>query len=254
MLARWKTHVSHAKNSKGGRWHFPNAIRLYSPEAFEHRVIRVFESLDDANLAEKCLIKRWKTRDPKYGFNLAPGGKHVPHPIKNPWNNPEYCAKAALASKTRWQDPVIRAKNVAAAKAGLNTPESKLKRSVSSKEVQSRHEVKEKASLRSKKLWLDPVFRAKCIASQKTVYNTPEFRAKKSIISKEVHSRPEVIAKMALVTESNKLREYSPEYRAKLSKAQTRYLFLKQKISKTAKKQMMHHPVSICANGKSLIR
>ncbi|KKM23993.1 hypothetical protein LCGC14_1609580 [marine sediment metagenome] len=91
---RWKNQVHVAKSSKGGRWHFPNAIRKYGKDAFSHKVLGVCDTLEEANIAEIRWIEHFDTRNPEKGFNLAKGGKHVPHPIrKNPWNNPKYRAK-----------------------------------------------------------------------------------------------------------------------------------------------------------------
>jgi hypothetical protein len=145
MEKRWKKHVYAAKSSKGGRWHFPNAIRKYGKDAFESKVLGVYDTLEEANRIEKEKIKKFNTRDPKLGFNLAEGGNSKPHPIrKNPWNDPEYRAKQ-LARPNPLNAPEARANN----KAALNTLESKTKRSATSKEVRSRPEVKAKMSISS---------------------------------------------------------------------------------------------------------
>jgi len=94
MGRRWSQHVTQSRSSKGGRWHFPNAIRKYGPEAFSHEVLEVCEDLDVANLAEECWIELLDTRNPEKGFNLAKGGAHIPHPIRrNPWDDPGYRSK-----------------------------------------------------------------------------------------------------------------------------------------------------------------
>lgn len=137
MLARWNDHVYKAKSSKGGRWHFPNAIRKYGKDAFSHEVLTVCETLEEANAYEAYFIDLFRTRDPRFGFNLAEGGQHEPHPIrKNPWDNPEYRAKQ-VGCIARLHLPEVRAK----VKASLNTPESKAKRTAISKEICARPEV-----------------------------------------------------------------------------------------------------------------
>jgi len=146
MMQRWKTHVSKAKASKGGRWHFPNAIRKYGSQAFSHKVLEICTSLEEANEAEDAWINSFSTRFPEFGFNLAKGGEHKPHGIRqNPWNNPEFRAKQ-LSRPVPFNNPQARAAN----KAALNTPESKAKRSISSKEVTSRPEVLAKISAAAK--------------------------------------------------------------------------------------------------------
>jgi hypothetical protein len=162
MEKRWKNHINAAKSSKGGRWHFPNAIRKYGPDAFSHKIIRVFDNLDDANLAEKCLIKRWKTRDPKFGFNVASGGYHVPHPKKNPWDRPEYRAKALI--------------NLSSVRASITSQQH----SIYSNDYWQKSESREKASLLSKNQWKNSQFRAKVIMAVKSSKATPESKAKRS--------------------------------------------------------------------------
>ncbi len=138
MERRWNEHVSKSSGSKGGRWHFPNAIRKYGKEAFSHQILEVCSSLEEANEAEDAWIESFSTRNPQFGFNLANGGEHVPHPIrKNPWNDPEYRAKQSENLKRITQTPQARANN----KAALNTPESKARRSAISIEIRSRPEV-----------------------------------------------------------------------------------------------------------------
>ena len=148
MERRWDKHVSQAKYSKGGRWHFPNAIRKYGKDAFEHYILKEnIKTLEEANDFEKDKIKEFDTRNPEKGFNLAFGGNSQPHPIrKNPWDNPEYREKQIARMKIMFNDPKIRA----ASRAALNTPESKAKRSISSKLSHSRPEVKAKISSASK--------------------------------------------------------------------------------------------------------
>ena len=114
---RWKNHVHAAKHSKNGRWHFPNAIRKYGPEAFSHEVLEICHDLEVANAAERRWISHYETTDPVKGFNLAKGGAHTPHPV----------------DRSYWDDPDRKARILAATKAGLNTPESKAKRSAISK-------------------------------------------------------------------------------------------------------------------------
>jgi hypothetical protein len=91
---RWKNHVCAARSSKGGRWHFPNAIRKYGSEAFDHEVLEVCDSLEEANVAEVRWIRHFDSANPEKGFNLEKGGGHTPHPIrKNPWDRPEFREK-----------------------------------------------------------------------------------------------------------------------------------------------------------------
>ena len=178
MERRWSQHVTQSKSAKGGRWHFPNAIRKYGPEAFSHEILEIVAtSLEDANVAEERWIEELQTRDPDNGFNLAKGGQHVPHPIRrNPWNRPEF-REARLAdlaranasitpeersarSKELWSDPQFASKVVSATKAGMSTPESKEKRSRQQKAIKSTPEARAASSKASQELWSDGAHRA----------------------------------------------------------------------------------------------
>ena len=140
--ARWDSHVSQALSRKGGWGHFQNAIRKYGPDAFSHEALATCWDLDGANHTEQQLIVQYDTRNPAKGFNLAKGGAHTPHPIKNPWDRPEYRAKNLPRLITATHTPQARANN----KAALNTPESKAKRAALSKEKLSDPLTKEKMS------------------------------------------------------------------------------------------------------------
>jgi group I intron endonuclease len=120
---RWNQHCVQAKSSKGGRWHFPNAIRQYGKNAFSHEVLEVCETLESANEAEAKWIDHFDSRNPERGFNLAKGGEHVPHPIKNPWDRPGYREKAIRSLKNTWSDPKKRAEASVISKTALNKPE-----------------------------------------------------------------------------------------------------------------------------------
>lgn len=126
---RWNRHVYSAKRGKGspGFSHFANAIRKYGKDAFSHEVLEVCHSLEEANGREQYWIDLYDTRNPLRGFNLAPGGAHVPHSTRNPWNRPEYRERVSASIKARWKDPKIRAQNIAASTAALRSPEVRVR-------------------------------------------------------------------------------------------------------------------------------
>ena len=161
MERRWASHCAKAKSAKGGRWHFPNAIRKYGKDAFSHEVLEVCYDLEVANLAEKCWIDLFETRDPTKGFNLAKGGSHTPHPIrKNPWDRPEFREKA-LAN--------LASANARATHSG---------RSTRSKEVNSRPEVRAKMSAATSKQFASPESRQKQAELVSSFHQDPELREK----------------------------------------------------------------------------
>jgi len=210
---RWKNHVHIAKSSKGGRWHFPNAIRKYGKDAFSHEVLGTFDSLQDANTFEKTKILELDLRNPEKGFNLAEGGNHVPHPIRNPWND-ELRKKASESAKARWNDPTIRAKNLAATKAAINTPESRVKRSMSSKKAMARPEVKEKRSQAAKAVHAQSGFKEKMSRALSGRVFTPEHRSNMAASQTGKVTSPDTITK---ISNSTKSMWQDPAYRERMS-------------------------------------
>lgn len=161
MEKRWKNHVHAAKYSKGkNQYHFANAIRKYGKDAFTHEVLEVHSSLTEANTREEFWIEHFKTRDPQFGFNISPGGSHIPHPVRNPWDRPEYREKmkAVIPKLTAaGLSPEARAKTVAALKTSefrqkaaeltrqqFSSPESRLKMSETIKALHQIPEIAEK--------------------------------------------------------------------------------------------------------------
>jgi len=160
MMKRWNRHVYDAvKKSGRGCRHFWAAIRKYGKDAFSHEVLEVHTDLNAANLAEEWFIRLFRTCDPRFGFNLKHGGKHVPHPIKNPWNRPDYRAKL---------EPVL---------AKMNDVPFSVK-SARSREVNSRPEVLAKQSAATKRQFADPEARAKMSETIAALHQDPETAAK----------------------------------------------------------------------------
>lgn len=68
---RWRSDGSgYARSS-----HFWNAIQKYGWDNFKHIIVLQNETFEYACSVEKCLIKHYKTKDPKYGYNLTDGGE-----------------------------------------------------------------------------------------------------------------------------------------------------------------------------------
>lgn len=157
MERRWASHVTKARSSKGGRWHFPNAIRKYGKDAFSHEVLEICHDIEVANLAEECWIELFDTRNPEKGFNLAKGGLHVPCLEKrNPWDAPGFKERVVKSLRERNQDPGYRAV-----------------RSRVSNEVLSR-----------------PGVRMKLSSATSFQFSTPEARALQSDRTRALHARP----------------------------------------------------------------
>lgn len=212
MERRWAEHVSKSKSSKGGRWHFPNAIRKYGADAFSHEVLEVCETLEGANAAEIRWIMHFKTRDPLFGFNLAEGGGVNPNAAPhNPWDRPEYRAKQA-GCISRLQTPEARAKS----RAGMNTPQSRAKRSAQRKGVplSSEHCAKLSAAGKGKVVSLEA--RVKSSATQKGKPRNPTSIAKSAATRRGMKFDAEARANMSAAQQG---RKHSPEHVAKVAAA-----------------------------------
>lgn len=189
MERRWSDHLIQAKRLKDERRsHFAAAIRLYGKNAFFHEVLEVCSDLEVANLAEECWIELFETRNPAKGFNLKRGGDHIPHPIRNPWDRPEY-REAALA---RAADPVLRAFITEATRAATNAPEVRAKRSATRKAQWEDLGFRARASESNRRRWTqeqkdmyssflnNPEALARTSARTSALWKDPEYRSRTS--------------------------------------------------------------------------
>lgn len=192
MLARWNQHIYSAERKAGkGCAYFWAAIRKYGKNAFSHTVLGTFDSVDAANAAETRWIEELDSRNERKGFNLIKGGAHTPHPIRNPWDRPDYREKNAGRNTSTMLTPEALAKRMVT----MATPESKVKRSDE-----------------AKKLWSNPEYRGKVTASNKIAYSDPEVRNRAATAMKESFATPESKAKRSF---STRAMWDDPSYRAK---------------------------------------
>lgn len=61
---------------------FRHAVKKYGWSNIRHVIIRSGLSEEDAKMAERKLIKRYKARDKRYGYNITPGGDLGPRGVK----------------------------------------------------------------------------------------------------------------------------------------------------------------------------
>lgn len=59
-------------------------------DSFTHEIIEVVETVDEANNREKYWVAFYNTNDPKYGYNLTPGGQNC---LEEMWKNEQYRAR-----------------------------------------------------------------------------------------------------------------------------------------------------------------
>ena len=194
MLQRWNQHVYTAKRTTGKGWsHFANAIRTYGQEAFSHEVLQTCDSLEEANKAEEHWVSIYDTTNPLRGFNIARGGNHTPHPVKNPWERPGFREKnlphilklnAAQTSAIRsanvkklWQNPEYRESVISSTLAAVTTPEFRASMSDRVKGMWQEPELRSKFEAATRERAKDPEFRK----SQSERWNDPSYREKCSV-------------------------------------------------------------------------
>lgn len=104
MMKRWKRHCDGAKS--GLEWMLSRAIRKYQPESFDHNVLEIVDTLQDANLREIELIREYQTffRDnPDKGYNMTRGGDGTVGHV--PWNKGKKCPEHGQKVKNRKFSP-----------------------------------------------------------------------------------------------------------------------------------------------------
>lgn len=68
---RWRDGVGYK-----GCVHFERAIKKYGWDNFEHQILDVASSLDEANELERHYISEFRSNEPEYGYNMTEGGSH----------------------------------------------------------------------------------------------------------------------------------------------------------------------------------
>ena len=71
---RWRQHKYYAKNLEKTKQYIHRAMNKHGIENFVYEVIATSQTQEDANETEKELIKQYDSRNPKFGYNMVPGG------------------------------------------------------------------------------------------------------------------------------------------------------------------------------------
>ena len=219
MEKRWNQHVSKSSNSKGGRWHFPNAIRKYGKDAFSHSVLEVCDSLEKANQRECDWIELFETRDSRFGFNLAKGGASFSSDPRSTKEKLSYITKNNITPERRRHLSLLR-------KGKSLSAETKAKISASAKA--NSKQIAESNRRR------DPAIMQKFIRAG-LLTNTPEKYEK---ISASLRGKPIDDVRKSILKEN--YANLSPESRRKISesfKGKNHSAETKRKISESTKSQ-----------------
>ena len=219
MMHRWNQHCAQAvRLSTKWRSHFCCAIRAHGKHAFSHEVLEVCDSLEAANLSEKKWIWVYDTQNPMRGFNLMKGGEHVPHPIKNPWDRPEYRSRSIDAINRRVKNPLVRQANSSMLKAKWSDPSYRYKHSEELRKLANRPEAKTRlADMNKRRVW-SPEAKARVSAASVGHVCGSETKAKISAANRNCSS-----AARAKISEANKKRMRRPESMEKARKSMLEY-------------------------------
>jgi len=135
---RWHGGANYTSNP-----YFTNAIQKYGWDGFQHIIIAEGLSEEEARIAERKLIKRYKSTDRAFGYNLCPGGEISP-----------------------MKDPNVRKKSSESHK-GKKSPEYTRQRLLESRVgIPLTEEHKANISGEIKKLWGDPEYRKRNLEGQ----------------------------------------------------------------------------------------
>lgn len=73
---RFSQHIRESKyeDRKEYNYAISKAIREYGEEAFDYGILADNVPIEDLNLIEEHYIDMYRTANPKYGYNISPGG------------------------------------------------------------------------------------------------------------------------------------------------------------------------------------
>lgn len=71
---RWRQHKYFARNPEKTGQYIHRAMAKYSPENFTYEVIACCTTQENTDECEAILIKQYDSRNPQFGYNIAPGG------------------------------------------------------------------------------------------------------------------------------------------------------------------------------------
>ena len=137
--------------------HFWNAIQKYGEDAFECKILASGLTLEEADQKERNYIRRYRTRNPAYGYNIDKGGinhqteatlakqrrktaaalkvsqkaiayrRTLSQRMKYLIKDPAYRAAMSEGLRRMWADPEIKARRIAAIKRTWSDPVMKAK-------------------------------------------------------------------------------------------------------------------------------
>jgi group I intron endonuclease len=126
MEKRWGNHIARTKTSDRRSPVFANAIRKYGADAFDHQILEVVSTQEEADLYETLWIEQMECRVPN-GYNLKSGGGaqgHLHDDTKKLIRESAFAQHARMTSEERKAAAIPRIKGLRAWWAAL-TPEER---------------------------------------------------------------------------------------------------------------------------------
>lgn len=167
---RWMNGYGYKKHSK----HFWNAIQKYGWSNFKHEVLLQNETFEYACRAERCLIKHYKAKDRRYGYNSTDGGEGtrgfvhtdeakaiMSYKHKQMWLDAKYREDRIQKYKEAWQNEEYREWQKQLNIEKCKDPEKRKFLSGISKQAWSNEEFRKIQSEISKKRWENEEYRNK---------------------------------------------------------------------------------------------
>jgi group I intron endonuclease len=125
MEKRWGNHIARTKTSDRRSPVFANAIRKYGADAFDHQILEVVSTQEEADLYETLWIEQMECRVPN-GYNLKSGGGaqgHLHDDTKKLIRESAFAQHARMTSEERKAAAIPRIKGLHAWWDGLTAEE-----------------------------------------------------------------------------------------------------------------------------------
>jgi len=207
------------------------AIKKHGKENFERKILKEFDSEDDAYKYEQKLVTKEIVESNEY-YNIAYGGEGWNSGnSKKLWEDPEHRKNISRKTKKQWEDPKFRE-----SMTGENNP------------FFGKHHTEENRNImknKNKDRWKDPIHRIK----MEKIMRTPEDRKRRSGNAKRQWEDPKFREKMTKRIEGEK------HYNARLTEKQV--IEIKERLQKGERNiniakdyDVTNHHISAIKTGK----
>lgn len=159
MYKRAGAHMHHYEKSP----YFWSAIQKYDEDAFECRILVSNLTLQEAEQKERNYIKRYRSANHQYGYNIEKGGAHSQ--TEATLDRQRRRTKEALTNSPKMQ--AYRKRLSKEMPARVKDPSFRAAMSEGLKRMWSDPEIKAKRTARMKQMWADPDMRAHILAARK---------------------------------------------------------------------------------------